>query len=604
MKHFFKVALVIVTSSILLLAGCQKEQSVSEEEIQSQSPLHELSGKRVQGEELFKDNKDLDIFLRTQFNTNNQLSTEDVVSNNYGFTIQTDEIQVISSDRYTSYTFKVMRGTYDIFTAENYILTIYDDGNYNQLLATYPLEEVNGKLSHNMQTATVQNIVDESLLYAEIIYPCTGTMQELVSWDASAGNCVAFNCMEPSGDGTHGPGESCSAQGGDRAFEVCSGAWVVTGCIQIGGGSTGGDGPFGSPSGGGNNPDDTDPHDDEEIPLVPVIPAWQQIVNCMNANSFSSLNGTGLPPLLDTEIQWLQDALRIVTIPMLNYLETNSCDAESANFNDVAIDEFMDGSEVEYDEKIILHSSLNDYPCQKKIIIESYSLRTPILDLFRAIFESDSAIDVNGGTLNVTYSAENTGTILQTAYTNGNPSDNDFSFKTVFNTESLSNSTDLKIVGATIHEAIHAVLLHFYYSGGLVVTPANADPTYKELVEAFIEKRQQIGDTNISQHTYMVGLKDLIANGMYTWATTKSDYTDAQFTEFDSNPNDQVNDGLLQYCKMLAWSGLRDTGFFDELYPPFPLNPARIVIENVIAQEISSGNEAKGTKASTLTCND
>ena len=361
MKHIFNNTFLIFMISIFFLTNCEQDQTELEtnESLESREYSTTLTGAFVQGEELFASNKDLDLFLRSQFGSRDQIASEDVSSSVHDFTIKTNDIQVITSDTYTSYTFEVVRDSYDIYTAENYILTIYNHGGYTQLLANYPLEEVDGKLVYNINTATIISISDPSLLVTENTSPCGNTSEEILEWDSTAGDCISFNCSGTTGDGTHSPGEPCDAQGSDRAFEICPGGWVVTGCISSGGGGgnpSGGNDPSDDTTNGGSNNDDPidNPfNEEEEVPLVPVIPGWQQIVNCMNTHAFTGFGGNGLAQLSNTEISWLQSALRDVTSPMLNYLDGNACSSLSANFNDLAIDELIDDAEIEYEEKII-----------------------------------------------------------------------------------------------------------------------------------------------------------------------------------------------------------------------------------------------------------
>lgn len=516
------------------------------------------------------------------------------------FSLDLNTVQVIERDTYTQYTTAVSNhAAYESYLI-NYLLLDFHDGSQYQYLLKYPRIITENDVVLDRANATMVRLSGDTIFQTENSHglrPCLEGVQELVETTQEY-QCTQYNCSGNNhvlGDDECDCGVTANCT---PASEVCE--WVVIDRWECSGGGTAGTGNGGTTGGGNDNPDNTD--DDEPIETIPFIPYWQRVVDCVNDGIMGDFNND--LPLDTNDINWLQGVVGSVFANLIHrFIETNSCEA-STSFIDEAVDALQENGEVDFDEKIIMDESLVNYPCQKKIIKEAYSLKTPILDLFRDIFEGEVVVTSNSGTLNVTYKTEYLGSTLYSAYTKTNLPDNIYSFKTVFNTNNLNNSTDLSIVNTTIHEAIHAVLLHYFNTGGLIVTPANADPSYKELVEAFVAKRFEIGGDNLPQHTYMVGLKNMISDAVYTWATTKSTYTDAQFSEFDSNPNDGIQDGLKEFCKLLAWSGLMETTAFDELYPEYPPNPARELIEHTIYYEGNTSPNAKGIKASTLTCND
>ncbi|WP_046757997.1 hypothetical protein [Kordia jejudonensis] len=593
MKRIFRIFPIAL---ILLLFCCEKDQEI---EIQEQEYVKEnvIKSHFVKGDSIRNVNKDLDRFLHTRFERNASIASENDAINSYGFTIDTEKIIQLSTDAYTNYIFTTHRGIATTAYTENYVLTIFQDGSYMQSLISYPLIDVAGTLTADIDNATAIYIDDTILLTGTESSPCGNTSEEIIGWSDDV-NCYYLECTA---GGRHSWGEYCSGSPSQQPARICMGGWIATGCITYGASYPSNTFPT---TNTGNATNTTQPDPTDEVPIIPFVPYWQRVVSCVNNGATGTLGNSAALPLSDSDIAWLQSkAGSAHAAAIFDFLVENGCNENAKDFVKQAVEALQNEADVDFEEKIIMDNSLENYPCQKKIIKEAYSLRTPILDLFRDIFESSVVVTPNAGTINVTYRADNLGSILYSANTLPNPSDNAQSFKTTYNTLLLDNCTDLKLAGTTVHEAIHAVLLHYFYTGGLVVTSSNANPTYKELVEAFVAHREQIGDSNTPQHNYMVNLKDMISDAIYLWATTKSNYTDAQFSEFDSNPNDTIQDGLKEFCKILAWSGLMNTTSFNELYPLYPPNPARDYIESIINHERSSSPQSKGTKISTMNCN-
>lgn len=182
----------------------------------------------------------------------------------YNFTIDTTKVQVISSDAFDSYTFNVEREEAEVNVLENYVITIFNNGNYAQMLLTYPYVIENGEILYDFENAIAEYIFDDSLLLGKSGSPCPSTSEEIIAWED--GGCIAVNCGL---EGNHSPGEACD-DGEVRAHWNCGGAWVVTGCVYTGGGTyTGGTDPSNNTTNGGGNSNDTNNIPNEEIPVIP-----------------------------------------------------------------------------------------------------------------------------------------------------------------------------------------------------------------------------------------------------------------------------------------------------------------------------------------------
>ncbi len=163
--------------------------------------------------------------------------------------------------------------------------------------------------------------------------------------------------------------------------------------------------------------------------------------------------------------------------------------------------------------------------------------------------------------MNVTFVAEDLNNIMEGGRTitiNGQP----LNYTIKLNTERLNQSTELDIINTTTHEYIHATLFYFYQSGGFQLTNPGNPPSYAELAEGFAKHRAGFGGDH---HPYMASLVNDIAEVTYTWAIANG-YTPNDFTTYDENPSDGI-DGLKEFLREFAWSGLTDTSTFEDIYP-------------------------------------
>ncbi|MBO3118100.1 hypothetical protein J4050_15210, partial [Winogradskyella sp. DF17] len=158
---------------------------------------------------------------------------------------------------------------------KNYILTMFPDGNYKQLLVTYPKVLEDGDYVYDIDQATASVINDESLLFRS---QCSDPNAEIWSWSATGGNC--WSVCTKGGEhllGSNGivqPG--CTGEVGNNSDwqTDCSGGWVLTGCdTYIDGTPDGAGTTTGGTNGGGADPDNDNPPAEPDLPdPIPAVP--------------------------------------------------------------------------------------------------------------------------------------------------------------------------------------------------------------------------------------------------------------------------------------------------------------------------------------------
>ena len=214
---------------------------------------------------------------------------------------------------------------------------------------------------------------------------------------------------------------------------------------------------------------------------------------------------------------------------------------DAKDFAREAVDAWMDGAEVDFEEKIIY--LLEDYPCQKNIIQDLIVISAPISELFQEIF-------VDNNRAQIIFKVENLPQLEggNTRWVGNN--ENTHLFEITLNSYRLENSTNLDVINTIVHEYTHAVLLYFFYASPSFDIDLNNPPSYAELVQQFSLHRQIIGGNNSpSQHEYMANFISDIAEICLAWSEQNN-------LDYD-----------LDYLIEIAWGGMTDTESFNLLYP-------------------------------------
>jgi len=135
MKLIFKVFPFFIVVLLLSAIGCKHDDTThQDEQLETQFKTLDIVGHVVKGDSIRQINKDLDLFLNTRFEQRDRFLNEDVNSNSYGFTVVTDRLMQLNGDTYTNYIFNITRENITLDGFENYMLTVFNDGRYMQVL--------------------------------------------------------------------------------------------------------------------------------------------------------------------------------------------------------------------------------------------------------------------------------------------------------------------------------------------------------------------------------------------------------------------------------------------------------------------------------------
>ncbi len=267
MRNSLKVLALILVC--IVLSNCERDTIPSEKS--TKRSLDGIFGAIVQYDSISKINHNFKRLISDKFSSNHKKSAGNLTSEVYGFSIDTSKVQLLTADTYKSYTFNVEREQYDYKVLENYVLTIFNNGDYTQMLISYPVLISDFSASPDVENASVTYINDTGLLLKSDVQ-CPSTEQEIIGWDEGAGLCVPVNCT--AGD-QHTPEQAweCNGSSSQLPYYECTGGWVVTGCTTSGGGSSTGDEDANddSPYGDGAGHTNPNPDPNEEIAIMPLF---------------------------------------------------------------------------------------------------------------------------------------------------------------------------------------------------------------------------------------------------------------------------------------------------------------------------------------------
>ena len=264
MRNSLKVLALILVC--IVLSNCERDTIPAEKT--TKRSLYGIFGAIVQYDSISKINHNFKRLISDKFSSNHTKSAGNLTSEVYGFSIDTSKVQLLSANAYKSYTFNVEREQYDYKVLENYVLTIFDNGDYTQMLISYPVLISDFSANPDVENASITYINDSGLLLKSDIQ-CPSTTEEIVAWDDG---CVEINCTA---GGDHSPAEidECNGQPWQLPWEYCNGGWVVTGCTTSGGGGSTGDEDANddSPYGDGAGHTNPNPDPNEEIAIMPLF---------------------------------------------------------------------------------------------------------------------------------------------------------------------------------------------------------------------------------------------------------------------------------------------------------------------------------------------
>ncbi|WP_046755525.1 hypothetical protein [Kordia jejudonensis] len=535
LKNYSKLLLLSLILSISF-TNCEKEQELTIEH-ETQLKTLNVTGYMVKGDSIRQTNKELDLFLTKRFEQRNQFLPEDVTSNTYGFTVNTNRFMQLNGDHFTNYIFTMTRNTPLLDGFENYMLTVFNDGRYMQVLIYHPLIDSDDGRIPDINGATVTYINDAALLTGIENSPCGSPSEEIIAWSDEV-DCVYFNCTAGN---NHSYGQTCYGSPGEQPFRICYGGWVVTGCVSGGGSSTGSSStnpndPFPPTDNGGNATTPVDPNTpDEPIPTVPFVPAWQEVVDCVNDGALGSFDNS--LPLSASDIDWLQSQQgSVYADDIKSFIVANGCD-ESKAFVDEAIELVRNGGILDKENSVILDPSFVGTRAEcayNKIKNANGNLYKNTIDQFTNDPKYKLILTVGN--------CQNT----DVACTDGNQVDINGTVKIII--EDLGEPT-LELISTLLHEAIHAEIFRFVSKHQNGVDPNNKPRLlqlyqyYKDLAE---DPNYNIDDpVTLAQHTYMAE--------KYVIPIAKA------VREIDGNSHP------LEYYMWYGWEGLEEYDFQNRL---------------------------------------
>jgi hypothetical protein len=271
---------IFLSSIILLLTRCQNDEIVPN--INADSPAFQVN--IAPWEHVKSVHKNIESKVGRYINGNDILKRS-TSSETHGFTINDNNVQIIETDGFTTFTFMVFRDdTEDSTILENYVLKEYADGSYEQFLLKYDYtEDEEGNRTYDTDALDIEFIEDDSLLFSR--NSCTPEFVEVLD------DFVCTTRERCTGPGQHEDSNGCLCTPSPNdcmpAGTICEYeyVWVFQGCSSGGGGSgtTGDDngsndsgGTGGGGGGSSNNNTNQNDNDDEgsndnnnETPAIP-----------------------------------------------------------------------------------------------------------------------------------------------------------------------------------------------------------------------------------------------------------------------------------------------------------------------------------------------
>ena len=142
---------------ISFLISCEKDF----DEVNAKKPNSSYKIKVVYGENFFKEHPEIRSKLKSKSQPPSQSR---MISNDYNFEIDETKVQIIETENYDVFTFKIERNTPLNNVLENYILVQYSTDSLKHFIANYPYTEVNQERIYS-NDATITEISNPNLSY-------------------------------------------------------------------------------------------------------------------------------------------------------------------------------------------------------------------------------------------------------------------------------------------------------------------------------------------------------------------------------------------------------------------------------------------------------
>ena len=439
----FTLKFFIFLGLLFLVFTCQKEDEIEIKETK-ESFLKGLTHLSFSG---LKKNSEIyrkvDRYVRSKTNKTS--------SDSINFTIDTTLVQVIETENYLSYTFIANKFEQSETELNNYVLTIYNDNTSKQLLLTYPKTESSLGFSYDIENAIVEEIDGELQVNLKTTN-CDGYV--VTSWEVT---CVDHNCTA---GGNHSPGQNCYGEPYEQPYTICTGGWVDN-CIE----DNSIDAPDGESSSGGT----TGSNEEDEIAVVPLdneVVTWKKIVNCLNQNNTT---------LTQPQIDWLQNPLHFTQATTINnYLQDNNCSEEAQEFTVEAMQAFMGGGEVDFENKVFKDTSFKDTEIEcihDKLLADN---QTNFYKIMIEAFSNNSFENLRfeiGSTSNGDWGIS-AGNVNNTTVFGG------FDFYNITIDNDIENSSNISQMVTLCHELIHVYMFNSLDNLGVIIYDTDGAPLF------------------------------------------------------------------------------------------------------------------------------
>lgn len=326
-KSLLSLSKIILLSLTMFFVGCEKEKN--EEVTSTGFSVKDITAKEIQANNIL--NRKL-----SAFNKNQNISSKDVYSFKYDFTVDTSIAKYVESnyDNYHSYTFPIKREVPNEYL-ENLLVSLQSDGTYRMFLLKYEqnLEESENK--EVFEEGEKTTILTDNVV-VEVIED-----DNLTDTIFSRGCNMEIQCVVPCRYGICHTDEDCVAEGalynvsvscggGGGSNDPNSGTTLGNPSDVNGGGSSSGNN--GSTSVGG----------DITTPIQTPIKVGEVAINTLMFNL--ALN--------QEQLNWLADNLD-VAIQVYNFGKDNDWTDRTKDFAELAVEALMEENEVDFEEQVI-----------------------------------------------------------------------------------------------------------------------------------------------------------------------------------------------------------------------------------------------------------
>ena len=475
MRKIFKNLFSILTIfSLLFVFSCTEDENKVETNIN-----HGLTHKKIPLKEIAKNKK---LFEKLGKLNENKITTKNingkiVYSNEYGFYVDTDYANYIEDENGKhSYVFSVYRDSVEN-KLDNIVFSSQEDNTYKVVLISYDLTQ---EEQDNLEKGILINVFDNPrtvyIVENENLSNDIFSKMIMITSDSGCITLIQTSCSYGNHQDGMIAGFNCPGYIETQTWTNCDtgGGYYTPSGNTSGSTSTGTNGSY--PSGGNGGNSSSNNNNPNPIYTTPTFPSKEQILkdkflkqltnNFLDPNSpkqcFNNLPQEDKDEILDYVGSF---ALQFVEGGSTN---TNTGTSEEAvfGFAEEAITNLCSGGEVDFDDEIILDSTIVNNQKVKCVYDKLKELSSTVFnDIINDHFESSKNSKIKfliGNTPN----GEDAITLPYIGNINDNTSTSNY--KIIINSNIVNNLSTIEIALILIHESIHAELLERCFRLGLI----------------------------------------------------------------------------------------------------------------------------------------